>query len=229
MSSANVLPSAPGYDVVAVAQEQRATTETSQQLYPVLPNAENFRFTNITDFEKELANEVDHYRRVGKKYKKAHSIVHGSAIGLGSIAAGLSSAGLATALTGIGVIASVPLAGIAGLGGFSSAGLTAFSKKLETKTKKHEKIQMLAVAKQNSVSELVSKDLADNHITDNEFNIIVCEVQKCHELKGALRSGKKMSKHPPPDRDKIRQQIRLEEREKLKKRLSVESKLDLKS
>ena len=55
-----------------------------------------------------------------QKYKKAHSVVHSFAVCLGALAAALSSAGLATALTGIGVIASVPLASVAAISGFSS-------------------------------------------------------------------------------------------------------------
>lgn len=65
---------------------------------------------------------MQHYRQVAKKYNKAHSVVHGSAVGLGSLAAGLSTTGLAIALTGIGILASVPLASIAALCGFSSTG-----------------------------------------------------------------------------------------------------------
>ncbi|KAJ7376900.1 hypothetical protein OS493_031780 [Desmophyllum pertusum] len=86
MSSANVLPSAPEYHV--------ASQQTTQRIYPSLSNGENFRLTKISDFEKEISDEVEHYRTVAKKYKKAHSVVNGFAVGLGSIAAGLSTAGL---------------------------------------------------------------------------------------------------------------------------------------
>ena len=55
------LPSAPEYDAVE--------TETSQQLYPVLPQPENFWLTKITEIEKDIGNEVEHYRKASKKYK----------------------------------------------------------------------------------------------------------------------------------------------------------------
>ncbi|KAJ7365202.1 hypothetical protein OS493_007853 [Desmophyllum pertusum] len=222
MSSSNVLPSAPEY-----------SHAESPPLYPVLPNAENFRLSKISDLEKEIETEINHYRQVAKKYKKVQSVVHSFAVCLGTLAAALSSAGLATALTGIGVIASVPLASVAAISGFSSAGLAAASKKLETKVAKHEKINTLAEAKKNTVSELVSKALADGQISDGEFNIVVREVQKYHELKAAIRSGsssKKISQPQPPDIDKIRKEIRNEERQNLQKtlkKLSAESKLNL--
>ena len=53
------------------------------------------------------------YRQVAKKYKRTHNITHFSAVGLGSLSAGLSSATLATALTGFGIVATPALAGVA--------------------------------------------------------------------------------------------------------------------
>ena len=147
MSSANVLPSAPEY---------------AEQLYPMQEitqiNAGDFRLRKISDLQTELCNEPDHYRQVAKKYKSTHSMTHLSAVGLGSVSAGLSSATLATALTGFGLVASPALAGVATVFGLFSPGLTVVSKRLEKKVMKHEKIYTLAVAKQSSVAELVSKN-----------------------------------------------------------------------
>ena len=87
------------------------------------------------------------------------------------------------------------------------------------------------MAKQNSVSDLVSKALNDKNISDSEFSIILREIQKYHELKGAIRSAKnKQSCKPQPDIDEIKKQIRREERQNLQKisSLAAESKLDLK-
>ena len=68
MSSANVLPSAPEY------------AETVQQLYPMDEiaqiNAADFRLKKISDLQKELSNEADHYDRSQKKYKRTHSMTH---------------------------------------------------------------------------------------------------------------------------------------------------------
>ena len=70
----NVLPSAP------------------PQLYPMQEltqlNAEDFRLKKINDLLKELSDEVEHYRQVAKKYKRSHSMVHASAVGLGSLSVG---------------------------------------------------------------------------------------------------------------------------------------------
>ena len=129
----NVLPSAP------------------PQLYPMQEltqlNAEDFRLKKINDLLKELSDEVEHYRQVAKKYKRSHSMVHASAVGLGSLSVGLSSGALGTALTGFGIVASPALAGVATLCGLGSVGFAAASKRLERKVAKHEKIYTLAQAK----------------------------------------------------------------------------------
>ena len=170
MSSANVIPSAP-------------------ELYPmneiIQINAEDFRLKKISDLQTELFNEAEHYRQVAKK--RTHSMAHISAVGLGSLSAGLSSATLATALTGFGIVASPALAGVATVFGLLSAGFTVVSKRLERKVTKHEKIYTLAVAKINFISELVSKALAEKRISDSEFTIILREVQNTTNSK--LQSG----------------------------------------
>ena len=121
----------------------------------------------------------------------------------------LSSATLATALTGFGIVASPALAGIAAVFGLVFAGFTLMSKKLERKVTKHEKIYTLALAKQNSVAELVSKALTDKRISDSDFSIILREVQKYHELKAAIRAGEKKTQTEnkeaqTPDLDKLK-------------------------
>ena len=153
MSPANVLPIAPPQ-----SDTEKQPLTYQPLLYLVLKTQpENFRMDKITEIEKQIADEAAHYRHVAKKCKKAHSVLHGSAIGLGSISAELSTAGLATSLADIGIIVGAPLTAIGALCGFSSTGLTAASKRLEAKVAKHEKIWTLAVDKRDSINEIVSK------------------------------------------------------------------------
>ena len=209
----NVLPSAP------------------PQLYPMQEltqlNAEDFRLKKINDLLKELSDEVEHYRQVAKKYKRSHSMVHTSAVGLGSLSVGLSSGALATALTGFGIVASPALAGVATLCGLGSVGFAAASKRLERKVTKHEKIYMLAQAKRNSVNELVSKALADKQISDVEFHIITREVEKYHELKAAIRSGVKAvsqeaaTQTQGPDIEKLKEELCKEVKKEFQKKVNL--------
>ena len=202
-------------------------------------NAADFRLKKISDLQTELNNEADHYRQVAKKkkYKRTHSITRISAVGLGSLSAGLSSATLATALTGFGIVASPALAGVATVLGLFSVGLAAVSKRLERKVTKHEKIYTLALAKHNSVSELVSKALTDKRISDSKSTIILREVQKYHEHKTAIRDGVKKTKTTnkeaqTPNIDKLKGELRKEIKQEFKKKmnlLTAESKSDLKN
>ena len=214
----DVLPSAPAYNE---AQPQ-------QLLYPMGEltqlNAEDFRLKKINDLLKELSDEVEHYRQVAKKYKRSHSIVHTSAVGLGSLSVGLSSGALATALTGFGIVASPALAGVATVCGLASVGFAAVSKRLNRKVTKHEKIYTLALAKRNSVNELVSKALTDKQISDVEFRIITREVEKYHTLKAEIRAGGGQSAVTPdvaPDLEKLRKGLRKEVQQEFKKKVSL--------
>ena len=102
MSVDELPPSAPEYS-------------QTENLYPLLP-------TSPDALEREVS-------QVAKKYKKTFTITHLSAIALGAVTAALSSAGIATAVTGIGAFASVPIGGVAAITGISSSLLTGLSKK----------------------------------------------------------------------------------------------------
>ena len=147
-------------------------------------------------------------------------------MGLGSLSAGLSSATLATALTGFGIVASPALAGVAAVFGLLSAGFTVVSKRLERKVTKHENIYTLALAKLNSVAELVSKALTDKRISDSEFTIILREVQKYHDLKTAIRDGVKKTENKetqpqPLDLDKLKRELRKEIKQDYQKKVNL--------
>ena len=204
-----------------------------QPLYPMSEltqlNAEDFRLKKINDLLKELSDEVEHYRQVAKKYKRSHSMVHTSAVGLASLSVGLSSGALATALTGFGIIASPALAGVATLCGLVSVGFAATSKRLNRKVAKHEKIYTLALAKRNSVNELVSQALADKQISDVEFAIITREVEKYHTLKDEIRTGggkpavtsNGATQTQTPDLEKLKKELRKEVKIEFQKKVNL--------
>ena len=57
MSSSNALPSAP-----------------LERIYPELP-PDNFRLSRIGDVKKQISEEIENYRKVAKKYKKAQTAI----------------------------------------------------------------------------------------------------------------------------------------------------------
>ena len=215
----NVLPSAPAY----------SEAQSQQLLYPMHElaqlNAEDFRLKKINDLLKELSDEAEHYRQVAKKYKRSRSMVHTSAVGLGSLSVGLSSGALATALTGFGIVASPALAGVATVCGIASVGFAAASKRLERKVTKHETIYTLALAKRNSVNKLVSKALTDKQISDVEFAIITREVEKYHTLKAEIRAGggqqEIATQTQTPDLEKLKEELRKEVKIEFQKKVNL--------
>lgn len=112
MSSANVLPRAPGYEVAE-----------TQALYPQLPIQRQFLVAkNKWDFN--LSEEQGHAVSAhGKKYKKIKSALHFTAVGAGVISVILSSVSMGTVFAGIGVGAFVPLAAVCATFGAGSSGL----------------------------------------------------------------------------------------------------------
>ena len=112
--------------------------------------------------------------------------------------------------------------------GLLSAGFTVVGKRLERKVTKHEKLYTLALAKLNSVSELVSKALTDKRISDSEFTIILREVQKYHELKAAIRTGETKTKPvnketqiQKADLDKLKSELRKEIRQDYQRKINL--------
>ena len=206
MSSANVLPtpSAPLED---------------SHLYPPL-HPHDFRMQKVNEIAVDLNKEVDHYRSVAKKYKRAKKAVNWSATGSGVLSFAFSSAGLGSAVSVVGLPASIPLGGVGGAFALLSSGLIVASKKLDSKIKKHREIVTLAIAKRDTVYRLHSKALSDNKITDGEFQLIMDEYSQYNVLKEAVRA--KLTKKPSqPDIEKIKKEARSEMEAEFRKKITA--------
>ena len=161
------------------------------------------------EVEAALNAEVAHYRVVAKKYKRAKKIINWSATGCGFISAGLSTASLGTAVSVVGLPASIPLGSVGGAFALASSGLIVAGKKLDSKIKKHREIVVLATAKRDTIRRLYSKALSDNQISDGEFQSIMAEFSQYNSLKEAVRS-KMAQNSSQPDIEKIKKNVRNE-------------------
>ena len=54
-------------------------------------------------------------------------------------------------------------------------------KKMSLKIRKHEKIAMLAVSAINTISNLISNELSDDSISDEEYSLMLLEFETLHE------------------------------------------------
>ena len=120
-----------------------------------------------------------------------------------------SSASLASALSVVGLPAAIPLGGVGGGFAAASSGLIIASKKLDSKIKKHQEIVTLAIAKRDTVDRLLSKALADNQISDSEFQLLMAEFSQYNVLKDAVRA-KLTRQSSRPDVEKIKKDVRSE-------------------
>ena len=198
MSEQNIIPSAP-------------------PLYPSL-SVGDFRLKKISDCQKELENEISHYRRISKKYKRAKTIINAFAASTGVLTAVLSSASFASFLTGIGAPIGAPIAGIAAVMGITSTTASVSSERLNKKVTKHEKTVSLAESQHLSVSRLVSKAMNDGEVSDLEFNLILREIDNYYSLKGQLRREVKIeniSSEEKVDVEALRQELKKKFQQKL--------------
>ena len=200
----NVLPSAP---------------RDESNLYPQL-SPHDFRMQKANEVAAALNAEVEHYRRVAKKYKRAKKIVNWTATGSGALSAACSVAGLGSALSVVGLPASIPLGGVGGAFALASSGLVIASKKLDSKIKKHREVVALATAKRDTVYRLHSKALADNQISDSEFQLIMTEFSRYGELKEAVRA-KLAQNTSQPDIEKIKKNVRSEIEAEFRKKINA--------
>ena len=60
-----------------------------------------------------------------------------------------------------------------------------------TKAEKHQKIQRIASTKLNTISSHISKSLSNNKVTDEEFQLILEELEKYKALKEEVRTKTK--------------------------------------
>ena len=201
MSSANVLPSAP-------------------ELYPELPPQPDFRMQKVNEISSALNKEVHHYRAVAKKYKRAKKAVNWGAACSSGLSAVFSSASFGSALSVVGLPATIPLGGVGGGFGLASSGLIIASKKLDSKIKKHQEIVTLAIAKRDTVDRLLSKALADNVLSDSEFQLIMTEFSQYNVLKEAVRA-KLTRQSSRPNVEKIKKDVRGEVEAEFRKKINA--------
>jgi len=178
--------------------------EYEKKLYPTLPTApageviivegtaHSYRLQKISEIQNSIEQERDKRAALSKKYHRSVNIIRVADEVLIGVTMGLGVAG-------IGILSTVIVAPIAiameaaalGAGALSIIG-GQVNKKLALKAEKHEKIKTLADAKLNTISDHISKALKDNMISDEEYSLILSEVEKFNTMKEVVRSKSKI-------------------------------------
>ena len=184
-------------------------TEMKEKIYPELPSireqptapnvinggaddrGHSYRLKIIREIQEFLEEEIKNREAFSKKYfriAKVVNIVDNGLITITIVAEGTSAVLLST---GVGSPFALAL-GISGVvtGAISLIG-NIFSKKATTKAEKHLKVKTLAMAKLDTIASHVSKAMMDDFISDEEFKLIMEEMNKYKALKEEVRNNTK--------------------------------------
>ena len=156
---------------------------TAPNLYSDLPveDGQNYRLCKISEIEKLLINERDNRKTLYKKYKRSINITDG-----------VETVLISTSVILTGIVLTIPimfpLEIVAVVCGSLGACVKLVRRRLTSKAKKHNAIKVLAESKLNSVKDLISKALNDVQISDNEFKLILDELDKYNKMKDSIHS-----------------------------------------
>ena len=185
---------------------------TAPNLYPELPieDGQNYRLQKISEIERTLINERDMRKSLYKKYKRCINITDG-------VDTGLISASVILAGVGITVPIMLPLEIAAVVCGCMVVCVKLVRRKLMSKTQKHYEIKTLGESKLNSIKDLISKALQDGQISESEFKMVLCELEKYNDLKDKART--KQSGLSEAEKKKLIEQGRMEAMNTIQKSL----------
>ena len=169
-----------------------------KEIYPKLPTAppiedqgQGYRLQKINEVQGFLEKEVATREALSKKYFRAARIVDNVDTVLIAITLGGVAGGIGLLSTVIAAPAVIAIEGVALFTGFLSIIGKYSVKKSSCKAEKHEKIKIIASTKLDTISSHISKALSDNKETDEEFRLILEELEKYKVMKEEVRSKTK--------------------------------------
>ena len=209
-------------------------TEMKEKIYPELPTireqpsapnvvnggsddrGHSYRLNIIREIQAFLEGEIKNREAFSKKYFRIAKVVNMVDNALITITIGAEGTGAVLLATGVGAPFALAL-GISGVvtGAVSLFG-NIFSKKATTKAEKHLKIKTLAIAKLDTITSHISKAMMDNFISDEEFKLIMEEMEKYKALKEDIRSKTK-KKLKTEEEESLIEKGRQEARESFRK------------
>ena len=150
-------------------------------------DGKTFRLQQSCRVLENLEKEAKHYASVRKKYKRCLNVLSRISTSTGTLSFCLSGSGVGTAFSGVGLPLAASLGGLGLVCGVASVIAGEASKKVSRKVTKHEKTVSVCESKINSLKDRISKALADDRLSDEEFENILAEMGKYHEMKKDIR------------------------------------------
>ena len=146
-----------------------------------------FRRAEIEMMKKNLENQLAHYYQTSAKFKRWHTRCQAVCGLTGGVAAALTGSGLGASLSAVGVVVGGPLIATGILFSLVSTSSIGPVKFFLRKAKKYEKIQTLAEATLSTINSLISTALEDGEISDSEYQDIVKKYNTFTTAKTKLR------------------------------------------
>ena len=145
----------------------------------------------INEIQAFLEKEVATREALSKKYFRAAKIVDNVDTVLITITLGAGARGIGLLSTVVAAPTLIVIEGVALFTGLLSIIGKYSVKKSTSKAEKHEKIKTIASTKLDTISSHISKALSDNKVTDEEFRLILEELEKYKVLKEEVRAKTK--------------------------------------
>ena len=145
----------------------------------------------INEIQAFLEKDVATREALSKKYFRAAGIVDNVDTVLIAITLGASAGGVALLSTVITEPTVIAIEGVVLFTGLLRIIGKYSVKKSTSKAEKHEKIKTIASTKLDTISLHISKALSDNKVTDEEFRLILEELEKYKVMKEEARSKTK--------------------------------------
>ena len=170
--------------------------EDYNRIYPEVPkenpkeapkDGKTFRLQQSCRVLENLEKEAKHYASVRKKYKRCYNFLSRITTSTGTLSFCLTGSGVGTAFSGVGIPLAASLGGLGLICGVVSVIAGEAGKKVSRKVTKHEKTVSVCESKINSLKDRISKALADDMLSDEEFKNILAEMEKYHEMKKDIR------------------------------------------
>ena len=184
-------------------------TEMKEKIYPELPTireqptapnvvnggsddrGHSYRLNIIRDVQTFLEEEIKKREAFSKKYFRIAKVVNIIDNALITVTIGAEGVGGVLLLTGVGS----PFAAALAIGGVATGAISLigniFSKKATTKAQKHLRISDMAISKLDTIASHISKALMDDFVSNEEFNLILEEMNKYKALKEEIRNNTK--------------------------------------
>ena len=128
-----------------------------------------------------------------KKYRHRAHAADGIDTALSITSVGLAASGVGLLSTIIAAPVAIGLKAGAIVCGLLGAGGKLVGWRLQAKAWKHDLIRGLAESKLNTIADRISVALNDDKITEEEFRLILSEVDKYNQMKAEIRRHQKQS------------------------------------